>query len=79
MAARTMVVAVLWLASLVLVGTIARAQALPGVETRVLSGGDIGFRVEGMQGNAPSGTLVVRWNGQWVEPVWPKKVVTITR
>lgn len=33
----------------------------------VLSGSDIGFRVDGRKGNTPVGTLVVRLNGQWVE------------
>ena len=34
----------------------------------VLSGGDIGFRVEGHKGVTPVGTLVVRIDGKWVEP-----------
>jgi hypothetical protein len=37
------------------------------VPPTVLSGADIGFRVEGRKGDAPVGTLVVRVNGQWVE------------
>jgi hypothetical protein len=37
-------------------------------EPRILSGGDVGFRVEGTDFNGrPTGTWVVRWNGQWVE------------
>jgi hypothetical protein len=31
----------------------------------VLSGTDIGFRVEGTQGNAVTGRFVVRVNGEW--------------
>lgn len=45
------------------------AQILPGpaVEPRmVFSGSDFGFRVERMDGNRPSGQLVVRIDGQWV-------------
>jgi hypothetical protein len=42
------------------------APALDGIN--VLSGGDIGFRVEYFEGKRPVGTLVVRVNGQWVEP-----------
>lgn len=35
----------------------------------VISGNDIGFRVEGLRGRTtPVGRLVIRVNGQWVEP-----------
>jgi hypothetical protein len=35
----------------------------------VMSGNDIGFRVEGLRGRTtPVGRLVIRINGQWVEP-----------
>jgi hypothetical protein len=34
----------------------------------VLSSGDLGFRVDYFDGRTPVGTLVVRVNGQWVEP-----------
>jgi hypothetical protein len=70
--------AVLWVASLLLVGTLVRAQVpvpslpferfTPLPTPTVLSGGDIGFRVEALRGGSPIGRLVVRWNGQWVEP-----------
>jgi hypothetical protein len=33
----------------------------------VVSGTDLGFRVEATQGDVLVGTLVVRVNGQWVE------------
>ena len=33
----------------------------------VLSGSDIGFRVDGRKGDSPVGRLVVRVNGQWVD------------
>lgn len=36
------------------------------VTPKVLAGDDIGFRVEGLRGNTPVGTLVVRINGEWV-------------
>jgi len=32
----------------------------------VLSGNDVGFRIEGDRGGTPVGTLVVKINGQWV-------------
>jgi hypothetical protein len=34
----------------------------------VLSGPDIGFRIESYERGKPIGTLVVRLNGRWVEP-----------
>ena len=38
----------------------------PDAQT-ILSGNDVGFRVEGHSGNTPFGRLVVRVNGQWVD------------
>lgn len=59
----------LWVASLVLVamGTFAFAQnRLP--QPQMLSGNDIGFRVERTDVNGkPMGTWMVRFNGVWVE------------
>jgi hypothetical protein len=52
-------------------GAVALAQAPPPVlpgDVNVLSGSDIGFRVEYFQGRQPVGTLVVKINGRWVEP-----------
>lgn len=40
--------------------------AVQPVTPMVLSGADLGFRIEGMRGATPVGTLVVRVNGQWV-------------
>jgi hypothetical protein len=37
------------------------------VNPTVVSGPDIGFRIEGVRGDTPVGTLVIRVNGQWVE------------
>jgi len=34
----------------------------------IVSGSDIGFRVDQFKGRTPVGTWVVRVNGQWVEP-----------
>jgi hypothetical protein len=33
---------------------------------RIVSGSDIGFRIEGRRGNTPLGTFVIKINGQWV-------------
>jgi hypothetical protein len=65
--------ALFWLASLVLVvmvmATFANAQLGPRLpEPRIISGDDIGFRVEGVDlSGKPMGTLVIRVNGNWVE------------
>ena len=64
------VVGIIWVVSLVTVATLASAQAQfwrPLPEPRVLSGPDVGFRVEGFRGEVPSGTIVIRVNGQWIE------------
>ena len=62
------IVAVLWLVSLISVAT-AREQPAQGVplDAKILSGDDIGFRIDSMQGNVPVGTFVIRLNGKWVE------------
>ena len=72
---------VLWFVSLAVVAgfttALTRAQAPSQVPPpftskapptpRVVSGADIGFRVEGNKDGRAVGTLVVRINGQWVE------------
>jgi hypothetical protein len=45
----------------------AQSVAVTPVTPRVLSGDDIGFRVEGLRGSTPVGKIVVRVNGQWIE------------
>jgi hypothetical protein len=59
----------MWVVSLFAVAAIAMAQTavVPLPSPVVLSGADIGFRIEGKQGEHPVGQLVVRINGQWVE------------
>ena len=64
------VVGILWALSLVIVATVAYAQAraytrLP--EPRIFTGADVGFRLEGMHGEMPTGNLVIRVNGEWIE------------
>ena len=58
-------VVTVWLSSLAAVGV--WAQAPSAAEPKVISGADIGFRVERMDRGTPSGRLMVRVNGQWVE------------
>ena len=69
MSIRTLViVGVLWCGSLLGVGVLAQSREYRSIpEPRVLTGGDLGFRVDGMYGEVPTGTVVVRVNGQWVE------------
>jgi hypothetical protein len=44
---------------------------VPVEQPVVLSGNDIGFRVDRQGPNGPIGRLVVRINGEWVEPQPP--------
>ena len=37
----------------------------------ILSGSDVGFRVEGYSGGVPVGRVVVQMDGKWVEPLPP--------
>jgi hypothetical protein len=48
---------------------LAMAQAPQPVQPRIVSGSDIGFRVEGTDRatGRPIGTLVVRIDGEWVD------------
>jgi hypothetical protein len=57
---------VLWLLSLLIVGGLVSAQTRRDVPA-VITGQDLGFRPEGWNGKARTGTWVVRINGEWVE------------
>jgi hypothetical protein len=37
------------------------------VTPRVVTGADLGFRVEGLRGGTPVGTVVIRVNDEWVQ------------
>lgn len=78
--ARVWKLALAWMLSVVAVGAIASvftsAQAPGSMRgqtplmtegTTILSGSDIGFRLERTQNGVPIGTLVVRVDGRWVE------------
>lgn len=71
-------VVLLWLASLMLTGILASAQTRREAGA-VISGGDIGFRPEGWNGKARTGTWVVRINGEWVDAQGSMKAVPVTR
>jgi hypothetical protein len=59
----------LWVVSLVAVGVVVTAQSRSNQDGQVLTGSDIGFRVQAptMDGKAVTGTWVVRMNGQWMD------------
>jgi len=48
------------------------------VAPTVVSGADIGFRIEGVKGDTPVGRLVIRVNGQWVVPDFGSGVQKLT-
>jgi len=54
---------IVWSTSLVGVAAWAQAPA----QQKVISGSDLGFRVEGQREGTAVGRLVIRVNGQWVE------------
>lgn len=65
------VLVVVWLTSLLAVGTLARSQVYrfdPLPEPIIVSGRDIAFKVEGQLGSEPAGRWVIRMNGGWIEP-----------
>jgi hypothetical protein len=44
----------------------AQAVRVQPVPPKVMTGADIGFRVEGLRGSTPVGTIVVKVNDEWV-------------
>lgn len=68
---------VLWLLSLGVVGRLVSAQTRREPPA-VISGQDLGFRPEGWNGKARTGTWVVRINGEWVEAQSAVKTVPAT-
>ncbi len=68
----------LWVVSLVVVGVVTAAQTRrEGGD--VIAGENIGFRPEGWNGRARTGTFVVRVNGEWVDAQSVMKTVPATR
>ena len=56
----------------------APTESVTPVTPSVVSGADIGFRIEGRRGQTPVVTLVIRVNGQWV-PVETANSVGVKR
>jgi hypothetical protein len=71
-------VALLWISSLVVAGVVTAAQVRRDAPAAVISGSDIGFRPEGWNGKARTGTWLVRINGEWVEAQGAFKTVPAT-
>jgi hypothetical protein len=67
---RNYVAAGLVLATVCIAGVWARAQAQPPNVSAptIISGADIGFRVDRWEGDTPIGRWVIRKDGKWVEP-----------
>jgi hypothetical protein len=57
----------------------AQADRVEQVPPTVLSGSDVGFRIEGRKGSAPVGTLVIRVDGKWVEPEFAARLKLLTK
>jgi hypothetical protein len=68
MASKRIMLIVFWGLSLLIAGAIARAQTpvQRGGSPTIISGSDLGFRVERQRGDHVTGTFVVRINGEWV-------------
>jgi hypothetical protein len=45
----------------------AQGMRVDSVPPTVISGSDVGFRIEGTKSGTPTGTIVVRINGRWIE------------
>jgi hypothetical protein len=77
---RTRTVAFLWALSLIIAGALGlSAQALFLTENQhVVSGADVGFRIERTQNGIPIGRLVIRVDGRWVDTASPVTAVPAT-
>ncbi len=65
---RNIVIGLLSLLVVAVLASVLTAQ-VTRTEPQVLSGSDIGFRIEGTgRSGEPVGTLVIRVNGQWIVP-----------
>jgi hypothetical protein len=71
------VVVLLWLVSLFAVVSVFAAQTRRDPGT-VITGDNIGFRPEGWNGKARTGTWVVRVNGEWVDAQTAMKAMPAT-
>jgi hypothetical protein len=73
---------VVWIGSLIAVATAAavlmHAQARQSLPTApIISGADIGFRVESQRGDVRYGTLMIRVDGKWIEAGFASKLMRV--
>jgi hypothetical protein len=69
MSKRALSIVAAWLFSLVAIAAIAQSRpTTPDTGPNVISGNDIGFRVDRYDGRRPVGVIVIRVDGRWVEP-----------
>ncbi len=75
-----LVLASLWVASLVAAGAWAQTRVQVTGSPKILSGSDIAFRVDRMDvDGSPVGSLVVKIDGKWVEPTFAPRVKPMAR
>lgn len=77
---RTWTLALLWALSLIVAGALGiSAQSFLMTENQqVVSGADVGFRIERTQNGIPVGRLVVRVDGHWVDTASPVTAIPAT-
>ena len=65
----TLAVALAWMISLIVMSGATRLMsAQTGTsDKRIVSGADLGFRIDSDRGGIPTGHFVIRVNGNWVE------------
>ena len=65
----TLKLALAWVVSLIVVAAAASilTRAQTTADKRVVSGNDVGFRIDSERGGVPTGHFVIRLNGNWVE------------
>jgi hypothetical protein len=69
----------IWVASIVAAAGAWGYAQTPAPATTVVSGPDLGFRVDRHDGQTPIGVFVIKENGQWVEvreSVGPRRVTS---
>jgi hypothetical protein len=82
--------AIMWVVSLVVTGVLSasgqpdfRTRQLPMPDTMItqlptiISGAELGFRIERMENNTPIGRLVVRIDGRWVDTRTASSIVAL--
>lgn len=69
----------LFAVGLLAAGAWLHAQTTSSSRPIVISGSDIGFQLEGREGDTPVGRLVIRVNGNWVEPQFARGIKPLAK